>query len=82
MESERERAARMVNEAASTLAEFCDSVRIFVTLPGESDAQNTNSFSVGRGNFYAQFGQIQHWMEQQLERTRIDEREDLEESEL
>lgn len=50
-----------VEAAASALIEHFDSVRIFVTKhDGEKDA--TGSFTSGKGNFFAQQGQIAEWM--------------------
>lgn len=50
----------VVEKAASDLAEHFDSVRIFVTMPGEP--AETNSYETGRGNYYAQLGQVAEWL--------------------
>ncbi len=72
-ENEQRREDVMIREALNKLAEHFDSVRIFVTMPGHNDGQATNSFSEGRGNFYAQLGQIQDWLVRQ--RVRIETNE-------
>lgn len=49
-----------VKQAADLLIEHFDSVRIFVTKHGSDDS--TSCFEIGRGNFYAQFGQVTEWL--------------------
>ncbi len=62
--TDEERAAlqSMVEHHASQLAEHFDSVRIFVTRNTEDGEQNTVAVDSGRGNFYAQLGQIHEWL--------------------
>lgn len=51
---------RRVQDALTLLAEHFDTVRIFVTKHGDDD--RTAQYVVGRGNFYAQLGQIMEWL--------------------
>jgi hypothetical protein len=53
---------KLVSEAASRLAEHCDSVRIFVSWHDDETAGYTKAFSEGRGNVFAQLGQIREWL--------------------
>jgi len=77
-QSEREELERLVDEACSRLREHVDSVRIFVTRDSD-DGQETAGLSRGRGNFYAQRGLVEEWLEGQREgereriRRRVDE---------
>lgn len=63
------------------LGEHCESVRIFVTYPGD-DAGQTGSFTFAAGNYYASRGQVDEWlvMERQRERQQVikSEKEDSE----
>lgn len=59
-----------VTDAATLLQEHFDSVRIFVTRHGE-DGETTTQFDAGRGNFYAQFGQVSEWIEIQRHYQRL-----------
>lgn len=76
--NERERIIKLVDDAASSLLEHCDSVRIFVTMPSQDTALNTASYSSGRGNYHAQVGQIKEFIIRDDERIRIDENSDVE----
>lgn len=58
-----------IEKAAAELKEHCDSVRIFCTLHRD-DTKETTFLDVGKGNFYAQHGQIQEWLTVQDQRTR------------
>lgn len=51
----------LVDQKASELAEHFDPVRIFVTRHNGGD-EKTQSIERGKGNFYAQFGQITEWL--------------------
>lgn len=61
---------KIVDEACSKLREHVDSVRIFVTRDND-DGSLTAGLSRGRGNYYAQKGLIQEWLEEQSEFERI-----------
>lgn len=54
------------------LGEHCESIRLFTTFP-EGDGC-TGSFTIGRGNFHAQRGQVQEWLINQDENVRINAR--------
>lgn len=64
---------KIVNDAASSLGEHFDSVRIFVTWPNENSELVSCCYSAGRGNFFAQVGHIRDWMICDEERTRRDQ---------
>jgi hypothetical protein len=59
---------KIVDVAACNLGEHFSSVRIFVTLQGD-DERETGSYTTGKGDFYAQKGNIDEW------RTFMDESE-------
>ena len=61
---------KKLTDAKNVLMEHFDSCRIFVTLH-EDDSKNTGAYTVGGGNFYAQRGNIQEWMNFMDERERI-----------
>lgn len=73
MTPQKKRILEMVEKHASALAEHVDSVRIFVTARSDSDSDNWIAYSEGRGNLYAQMGQVEEWIQRQRERVRIDE---------
>lgn len=50
-----------LEKVCESLGEHFDSVRIFATLPGEGSSE-TAALDAGRGNFYAQIGQIWEWL--------------------
>lgn len=58
---EKEVLDQMVKKAATALSEHTDSCRIFVTVHRGGE-EETSSFSYGKGNFYAQYGQIVEWV--------------------
>lgn len=59
----------IVERACAQLSEHFSSVRIFVTRhDGEKDA--SGAFSYGKGNYYAQEGQIKEWVEMKIEQSR------------
>lgn len=66
-----EEAKALVNKLASELGEHFDSLRIFVSWPHPDDAHRTLTWDTGRGNYYAQYGQIIQWMHVQDEEQRI-----------
>ena len=61
-DDEKEALQVILDECAAKLAEHFDSVRIFATKQGDGSMSNTLAFDVGRGNFYAQSGQIVEWL--------------------
>lgn len=60
----------LVSETIASLSNMgCSSVRVFVTFPdGE---ENSGSYSLGAGDFYAQLGCIREWVTIQDERARM-----------
>jgi len=55
-------AKALVAKHASELAEMFDGVRIFVSWPHPDDAHRTLTYDSGRGNWFAQYGQIRQWV--------------------
>jgi hypothetical protein len=49
-----------LEKVACDLREHCDSVRIFCTIHRD-DTKETSYFTIGKGNFYAQQGQVLEW---------------------
>ena len=60
-----------LEKVADSLSEHFDSVHIFATLPGEGSSQ-TAGMDAGRGNFYAQTGQIWEWLSMQEQYNRCE----------
>jgi hypothetical protein len=54
-----------LDKAASLLAEHCDSVRIIVTLDDLDKEGGSHRRSIGRGNYYAQYGSVVKWLQDQ-----------------
>jgi hypothetical protein len=71
-------AKALVGKHASELSEFFDSCRIFVSWPHADDAHRTLTFDSGRGNWFAQYGQIRQWViaEDELLRKSVRESDD------
>lgn len=69
-------------DMVAQLMEHSDSVRIFYTKH-DGNTENTESFTVGNGNFHAQYGQIKEWVLRQdqyvLTQADIDQRTSEEE---
>lgn len=65
---------KIVNEAADRLMEHFDSVRIFVTRH-RGDTEESQGYTTGGGNFYAQAGQVSEWVVTQNENVRKNARE-------
>lgn len=61
---DEERELAIVKNHCVMLTEHFDTVQIFVTRH-ESNAIGTVSCNFGTGNFFARFGQIQLWLEDQ-----------------
>ncbi len=53
---------KLVDAKAAELSEHFDSVRVMVTLHAGGDSV-TASYEAGRGNFYAQLGQVREWLQ-------------------
>lgn len=52
---------KMVDDVRDKLLEHYDSVRIFVTRH-DGNSEDTASYTVGGGNFYAQLGQVAEFL--------------------
>jgi hypothetical protein len=61
---------QMLKDAAARLAEYFDSVQIFVTRH-ESDEIGTVAANEGSGNWLARWGQVNEWVIKNRERARI-----------
>lgn len=61
-DAEKIDAQKIVDDYASKLAEHFDSVRVFVTRHSDDCTKETFSYETGRGNFYAQLGQIHEFI--------------------
>lgn len=65
-----------VRKCCESLAEHFDSVQILCTRnTGEKDG-NTVNVSMGRGNWFARYGQIREWLTKQEEGARWQARKD------
>jgi hypothetical protein len=60
-EERQEFITKLLHDHASALFEHCDSVQIFVTWRDPS-IDGTNSDWVGKGNVFASFGVVYHWL--------------------
>ena len=70
-----EQVTKEIETFVNRMSEHVDSIRIFVT---KCDGKNTKTFTTGGGNFYAQKGQVEEWIEvqRQCERnTAVDNEE-------
>lgn len=77
-DDQEQRTKEIVAKHLNELGEYFDTVRIFVTTGNDNESSRWVSYSEGRGNFYAQKGQIEEWVVREDERIRIDERKDAE----
>lgn len=62
-EEPKDRDEELLNKVADELSGQFDSVRIFITR--HDGIKGTCRIAVGRGNFYAQCGQIREWLIEQ-----------------
>lgn len=72
---DRERDAMMafVNAATSKLGEHFNSVRIIAT---RESGQDTEVFTSGSGNYFAQLGSVMEWVEKQRGQARMEKRDE------
>lgn len=59
-DAEQTKRNELLDTHVAQLSEHFDSVRIFVTLHKGGEEQ-TGAFTRGKGNFYAQLGQVNEW---------------------
>lgn len=62
MNTEKDTDLKRLEQHASALSEHYESVRIFVTRRTEDGKCESVSSTTGRGNYYAQLGQIHEWI--------------------
>jgi hypothetical protein len=75
---ELKEASRLVDEALTKLGEHCDGVQIFCTV---ADGGCTHEIARGTGNWYARYGHVIDWVEEQKEATRANVRIELDDDE-
>ncbi len=61
--------AAICAKAVSEIMEHAASVRVFVTMH-DGGAEETNTYTSGGGNFYAQIGQVAEWLTRMNQITR------------
>lgn len=44
------------------IGDHVDSARIFITRPCDDSADATSCYTIGKGNFHAQYGQVREWI--------------------
>lgn len=62
---------KQIETFCSSIMEHADSVRVFVTSH-DGVADNSYAFSMGKGNFFAQVGQVREWIVRQDQYIKID----------
>jgi len=68
-ESQKDLDVKMINKHLDTLIEHFDSVQIFATRQS-SHNDGTVHINIGRGNYFARYGQIKEWIIVEEESTR------------
>jgi hypothetical protein len=63
---------KLVETHVLALREHVDSVRIFVTLDSDDGLSETIAVDCGRGNMYAQLGQVREFCDYMEELTRLE----------
>lgn len=53
---------KLCEEFTAKMAEYVDSVRIFVSRQSQWDSDDTFNYSFGAGNWFSQIGQIKDWI--------------------
>lgn len=82
MNEQSEQDLSRVRTAVESLSEHFDTVQIMATRStGEKDG-NTINVSIGRGNWFARYGQIRQWITKQDEGARWESRKDADEGGL
>lgn len=64
-----------LNRALDTLIERFETVTIFAT---KHETEDSSSYCVGRGNWFARYGQVRNWLIKREEETRCGVRKDAE----
>lgn len=60
---------RIVQEFLDRAGEHCESIRVFMTYPKDGGEESV-FHTVGSGNYYAQLGQVFHWLTMQEQSAR------------
>ena len=69
---------KVVNDALAKLGEHFDSVQIFANRQEvEGQEQSMVNIYSGCGNWFARFGQVQHWLVTENERTKTRVRNEI-----
>jgi len=67
-----EQRVEVVRAAIKNLREHFDTVQIFVTACEGNDKGETRHISLGAGNWFARYGQINNWLVEVEERARLE----------
>ena len=78
MSDQKDHDLSIVRKACGELMMHFDSVQVFVTRYEPSNDHGTVNVHCGRGNWFARFGQVQHWMDRQVQDEEGEEPEDFE----
>lgn len=66
---------KRVQEAVNLLGEHFETIQIFVTKDSD-DNDGTVRINLGKGNWYARYGQVCYWLEMQKQEARNEASED------
>lgn len=69
--SDKKEIEKQIETFCSSIMEHADSVRVFVTSH-DGMADVSHAFSIGKGNFFAQVGQVKEWIVRQDQYIKID----------
>jgi len=72
-DNERNQLMGMMTTIAAKLGEHFNSVRIIATRENNGD---TESFTVGSGNYFAQLGSALEWVDKQREQSRLEKQDE------
>ena len=64
-EQDRKREVKVLNRAINDLSEHFDTVQVFVTKHEPAEENGTIEYNGGIGNFYARFGHVGMWVDEQ-----------------
>ena len=51
-----------IKQLMKDMDDHVDCIRVFVSKPSDTKPGTTSCYTMGQGNFYAQYGQIKEWM--------------------
>ncbi len=72
-DNERNQLMGMMTAVAAKLGEHFNSVRIIATRENNGE---TESFTVGSGNYFAQLGSALEWVDKQREQSRLEKQDE------